>query len=167
MQNLTKPGVSADSRGGGIIRRDVMPILRASEIQAPLELEPGAPGRRAGWSMQVVWLSLVVGAAIVSYSHSLANRALEGEQTHFHVFWLGIFTFIVPATWKLLSRHTRDLDRYMILIAVGVYSYFPKFLAYPGGPAFFDEYAHAVQTDRLFENGLLFMPNNQVVVIGD
>ena len=73
----------------------------------------------------------------------------------------------MPATWKILSRHTRTIDRYLILVAVGIYSYFPKFLAYPGGPAFFDEYAHQVQTDRLFDTGLLFMPNNQVVVIGD
>ncbi|GEM_PF-2265628 len=132
-----------------------------------MELEPGVPRRAAGWPMHVLWGCLVVGTVIVSYAHSVASRALEGEQTHYHLFWLGIFTFIVPATWMLLSRQTRDIDRYLILVAVGVYSYFPKFLAYPGGPAFFDEYAHTVQTDRLFDTGLLFMPNNQVVVIGD
>ncbi|MEM7142707.1 MAG: hypothetical protein AAF548_16920 [Actinomycetota bacterium] len=144
-----------------------MPLLRASDKQTPLLAEPGDPDRRAPWSMHLTWASLLLGSVIVSYAHSIASRASAGSQTHYHVFWLGIFTFIVPAAWQLLSRHTRDLDRYLLLVAVGVYSYFPKFLAYPGGPAFFDEYAHQVQTERLYDTGLLFMPNNQVVVIGD
>ena len=144
-----------------------MPILLASEKQAPLELQPGIPARSRTWPMRLLWLLFPVAVLVTSYAHSMASLALEGQRRHFDVFWLGIFIFIAPATWMLLSKHTRDIDRYLILIAVGVYSYIPKFLAYPGGPAFFDEYAHQVQTERLYETGLLFMPNNQVVVIGD
>ncbi len=144
-----------------------MPILITAPDQRPDEVQPGRPRTSGGWSMNLVWLSFVLGAAIVSYAHSIGNRALEGQKTHFTIFWIGVFTFLLPALWKLLSRKTRDLDRYLLVIAIGLYSYFPKFLAYPGRPAFFDEYAHTVQTDRLFDTGLLFLPNNQVVIIGD
>jgi hypothetical protein len=117
--------------------------------------------------MYLVWAGLVAGAAVLSVAYSMASRAVQGDQAHFHLFWLGIFLFLVPAAWQLISPRTRDLDRYLILVALGLYSYFPKFLAYPGGPAYFDEYAHTVQVDRLTVDGLMFMKNNQVVVIGD
>jgi hypothetical protein len=117
--------------------------------------------------MSVVWAGLVVGSAILAWSYSLASRSTPGNHLHFHLFWVGIFVFLAPAAWKLISPTTRDLDRYLILIALGLYSYFPKFLAYPGGPAYFDEYAHWTQVERLFNDGRLFMKNNQVVVIGD
>ena len=143
-------------------------MLRASPRRnVRPEADPGHPSASADAGMYVVWGGLVLGSAVLAYSYSLASRARTGDQLHFHLFWLGIFLFLIPAGVKLLSPRTRDLDRYLILIALGLYSYFPKFLAYPGGPAYFDEYAHTTQVDRLMVDGQLFMKNNQVVVIGD
>lgn len=142
-------------------------LLRPASDQPAPELQPGAPARRMDAGMVVVWVGLVIGAGLLGLAASDASRSEIGENSHFHVFWAGIFAFLVPAAWKLLSRHTRDLDRYLIVVALGLYSYLPKFLAYPGRPAFFDEYAHWTQVERMFHDGLLFMRNNQVVVIGD
>lgn len=142
-------------------------LLASPRRTVHAEPDPGHPRAPADTGMYLVWAGLVLGTIVLAQSYSMASRATKGDQLHFHLFWLGIFLFLIPAALKLLSPRTRDLDRYLILIALGLYSYLPKFLAYPGGPAYFDEYAHTAQVDRLYENGLLFMKNNQVVVIGD
>jgi hypothetical protein len=145
-----------------------MPVLHPSSRRRVVpEAEPGRPLRPAGAGMHLTWSGLVVGSAVLTYDYSLASRSQPGQLLHFHLFWVGIFAFLLPAAWQLLSPRTRDIDRYLLLVALGLYSYLPKFLAYPGGPAYFDEYAHWAQVERLFANGLLFAANRQVVVIGD
>jgi hypothetical protein len=118
-------------------------------------------------AMATVWAGLVVGSAALAWDYSLASRARPGDQLHFHLFWVGVLVFLIPAAVALISPRTGNLDRNLTLVALGVFSCLPKFLAYPGGPAYFDEYAHTTQVDRLTADGLLFMKNNQVVVIGD
>jgi hypothetical protein len=142
-------------------------LLTSTRRHVDPEVHPGRPTAAADRGMYVLWAALVAGSAVLAWDYSLASRAPKGSLTHFHLFWVGVFLFLVPAAWKLISPRTRDLDRYLILIALGLYSYFPKFLAYPGGPAYFDEYAHWTQVERIMTDGLLFMKNNQVVVIGD
>ncbi len=120
-----------------------------------------------GRLVALCWIGLIVCAVGLSWSTSLASRAAPGDNTHFDVFWVSLLCFLLPASVALLRRNTRDLDRVLLVIALGLLSMAPKYLAYPGGPAFFDEYAHWTQTERLTEDGLLFQKNNQVVVIGD
>ena len=118
-------------------------------------------------SMLFVWAGLFAGSFLLTYSEALASRSAAGSHTHFHLFWLAMFLFLLPASIKLLSHRTSTTDRCLIVAAIGTFSMFPKLLAYPGQPAFFDEYAHWTQVERLFADGQLFAQNNQVVVVSD
>ena len=114
------------------------------------------------------WLLLPVGVGLVGWSMALASRVTDpSDNGHFPIFWLGALTAFLPLFWLSVHPRTEGRDRLFAIGGVGFLSVVPKALAYPGQPAFFDEYAHWSQIQRLFDEGLAFMPNRQVVVIGD
>jgi len=72
-----------------------------------------------------------------------------------------------PVGWRLLGPWASSSERARLVVALGAFTYVPKLIGYGGKVAFFDEIGHLAQTERLVEDGLLFVRNSQIVVISD
>ncbi len=120
------------------------------------------------YAVMVAWLALPIGVGIIGISMWWASKVTDPAATaHFTLFWAGVLTALVPASLLVMHPGANRSERVNLLVAIGVLTALPKVLAYPGGPAYFDEYAHWAQVERLHSEGLAFMANRQVVVIGD
>lgn len=141
----------------------------APELELPDPEGPVVTRHRSNHGLRraLPFIGMMLGSAIVVLSYSMADFAVPGQKEHFAVFWVGTFLFLVPAGWRLLSHRTAAIDRYVLILGVGMFTYVPKFLAYPYRPAYFDEVGHWIQVERLTDDGLLFVKNNQIVVISD
>lgn len=114
------------------------------------------------------WIGLPAGAVIAGIATAQASWVTDERATaHFALLWSGILLALLPAAAAIMHPGTRRTDRRLLVLGVAVLTVLPKLLSYPGGPSYFDEYAHWSQIERLTNDGLAFMPNQQVVVVGD
>ena len=116
--------------------------------------------------MLPVWVGFVVACGLLTVSFWNARLDPQGKM-HYHLFWLAVVAFLLPAGRKMMSPTTRSSDRVMTILALGLLSYVPKILFNPGGPIYFDELAHYVQTERLYSDGHLFTYNGLVHIVED
>ena len=113
-----------------------------------------------------VWIGLVAGVALVCLAYALAGRSTgSGEQAKFVVLWVGVVVFLWPAARRLANPLVSESERLSILVAAGLFTYLPKFLRNPRRPVFYDEIAHWIQVERIFESGELFRGNPAVRVL--
>jgi hypothetical protein len=117
--------------------------------------ERGPCGR--AWLFWVVWIALPLGCAIVGYSYY--NAARHPDSWHYHVFWIGMLTFMLPAGARLLSADPSRGERLQITAAFGLFAFVPKFLRDPSGPLWYDELAHWTQAEAIHAHRALFQPN--------
>jgi hypothetical protein len=101
---------------------------------------------------------LLAGALLLDGAY--ANTAtVFGGQLHFHLFWIGVLLFTVPAALRLSQADVARAERLTIVAAVGLFDFLPRFLRSPRQPIFFDELAHWRQANVISTTGRLFQPN--------
>ena len=113
------------------------------------------------------WLGLVVGVSLLQYTYYVAARSQPGDRTHFQLFWIAVFVFLIPVAIRLLGNAATHGERLWLVGALGAYSIVPKLLSYRGRLAYFDEIGHWTQTERLVADGFLFVKNSQIIIISD
>jgi hypothetical protein len=104
---------------------------------------------------------LLAGALLIdgAYAHA---ATVVGGQMHFHLFWIGVLLFTVPAVLRLSQVVVARAERLTIVAAVGLFDFLPRFLRSPRQPIFFDELAHWRQANVIYTTGRLFQPNPTV-----
>jgi hypothetical protein len=126
----------------------------------------GSPTRVNALLRYVAWGLLLPAALLVTWAYSLAARAsTDGDQLHFHVFWLGVLLFLIPASAYLLFGRPAAAERIAVIVAVGLLATLPKILLSPTSPIFHDEYAHWRQAVLVRQSGALFIDNPVIHVI--
>lgn len=114
----------------------------------------------------LVWAGLLVGIVLVAWAYAYASIVFN-TQLQYHVFWLGVLVFTVPAFLRLCSSEVSRAERLAIVVAVALFDYVPKFLRDPQTPLFHDELAHWRQSELLFNSGKLFQDNPVIHIIAD
>jgi hypothetical protein len=104
---------------------------------------------------------LFAGALLIDGAYVYAATVFGG-QTHFHLFWIGVLLFIVPAAVRLSQTDVARAERLAIVASVGLFDFLPKVLRSPRQPIFFDELAHWRQANVIYTTGRLFQPNPTV-----
>ena len=115
----------------------------------------------------IPWWGFAIGCALLVVSYVVAEREVSGGRRHFALYWIGVVAFVLPAAIRLTSDVITSTERLLLIAALGLYSTIPKYLSYRGALAYFDEVGHWTQTERLIEDGLLFVKNSQITVISD
>lgn len=91
---------------------------------------------------------------------ALSNRAgLAGDAWGGAAYWAGLLTMLVPATYRLLSRDASRLERYGIILGLGLAMFAVKMFASPTMFALHDELGHYRTTADILGTGHLFHVN--------
>jgi hypothetical protein len=106
-------------------------------------------------------VGLLAGALLIDGAYAYAATVFGG-QTHFHLFWIGVLLFIVPAALRLCQTDVARAERLAIVAFTGLFDFLPTFLRSPQHPIFFDELAHWRQANVVYDTGRLFQPNPMV-----
>jgi hypothetical protein len=140
-------------------------IVSPEREDRPRTLTPASPGV----SVQTVapWVGFVVGAGLVAAAYVVAHNAPYRIETRYLLFWLGMGLGLGCALWRLLNPLAHRLERFCLVLGVGVLTFLPKFLRNPSRPLFFDELAHWSQSEQLHRDGKLLETNGLVKVIRD
>lgn len=112
----------------------------------------------------LVWLGLLAGALLMAYAYAYAATTF-GTQLQFHLFWLAVLLFMVPAVLRLCGNGVPRNERLAIVTAIGLFDFLPKFLRSPNGPLFYDELAHWRQSEVIYQTGVPFQPNPTVGIV--
>jgi len=112
----------------------------------------------------LVWLGLLAGALLMACAYAYAATTFDTE-LQFHIFWLAVLLFTVPAILRLSGTGASRNERLAILAAVGLFDFLPKFLRGPSGPLFYDELAHWRQSEVIYQTGVPFQPNPTVGIV--
>ncbi|MFI5270152.1 MAG: transcriptional regulator NrdR, partial [Chloroflexota bacterium] len=88
----------------------------------------------------------------------------DAGQEHFHLFWLGVLLFLIPAALRLFGRAASRAERLALMLALGALNFLPKFLTTPNHFLYHDELAHWRQAELIFSSGRLFIPNPSVYI---
>lgn len=145
--------VPARATGTSSVRGDFFRRLLAEE-------------RRSGPLPLLVWLGLLVGIVLVAGAYAYAAIVFN-TQLQYHLFWLGVLVFTLPAFLRLCMAETPRAERLAIITAVALFDYIPKFLRDPQYPLFHDELAHWRQAELLYNTGKLYQDNPVVHIIGE
>jgi hypothetical protein len=111
-----------------------------------------------------VWLSMLVGVAVITVSYSYAASHQTGT-THFTIFWAGMLLIVVPAALRLASASPARTERLAMVAATGLAFAVPKLLRSPDSPIFADEIAHWSQTELLTRTGDPYLENPFISVV--
>lgn len=139
----------------------------ASALPAPHasgRRQPSVDGRALWLWMAVPWLGLLAGTLVVAYAYAYAATVFTG-QAEFHLFWLGMLLFLVPACLRLCQAGVLRTERLALVSAVGLFNDLPKFLRNPQYPLFHDELAHWRQAEVIYRTGRPFQPNPTIDII--
>ena len=160
------------TRSGSVTRIPVAPVAApVTPVVDPVEpvVIRGVHIRSAIKQMRpmlTVWIGFVLCCGFLSLSFWNANLDPQGK-THYHLFWLAVACYLIPAGRRVMSPLTRSADRVMSIVGLGLISYIPKILFHPSGPIYFDELAHYVQANRMYSDGRLFTYNGLVHIVED
>src|SRR5437870_12751610 len=119
---------------------DRLEVLAAKQAGGSLRKPATMRDKRCPVLPGLVWLGLLAGTPVVAYAYAQAATVFQG-QAHYHLFWLGMLLFMVPAFLRLCGTDVPRAERLALIAAVGLYECLPKFLRSPQQPLFFDELA--------------------------
>jgi hypothetical protein len=124
-----------------------------------------APRERLTWWSLGLWLCLLAGTALVAVAYAYAERHDDGAKHH--LFWAGMLAFMLPAAVRLAMARTPRIERLAILVAIGLFSYLPKYLRNPDFPLFHDEFAHWRQAEQVHDQGRAFLESPIISLLED
>jgi Family of unknown function (DUF6541) len=113
------------------------------------------------FAVALPYLGAAAGTCVLIRSFRTAAEGDVGLKP-FHLFWIGMLLFLVPATYRLLGFVASRGERIALVAATGAFLFIPKVLRAPDGPVYFDELAHWRQTESISQSGRLFEPNSIV-----
>lgn len=108
-------------------------------------------------------LALTAAAAFLLISQAnVAGRASQPWAEW--LFWLGLVLLYVPIALALLAGGLTRSERVGAILMLGLVLFLCEAVAYPLGPASFDEMLHARTAEDIFVTGRLFNPNAMLPV---
>jgi hypothetical protein len=146
---------------------DPSPADRALHEPAPrpapssADTLPGAPGllARRGIDLGAAPLVLAmsaVGVLVVAMAYADGRDAGGGGMV---AYWIGQVLVFTPVVARLLSRHLRPAEPFLLVIGLAVNQYFLKWMYSPDQFRFPDELQHWLATTLIMDSGRLFQAN--------
>ncbi|HEV3309184.1 MAG TPA: hypothetical protein VG815_01505 [Chloroflexota bacterium] len=120
---------------------------------------------RRHWVPVLIWTNLIVGVLLVGWAYGWAGSHSNGDQLHFALFWVGMLAFVAPLFLRLCAVGTSRNERLGLVVLLGLFSFWPKFLRNPLGPLYHDELFHWREAQDIYRTGRLFLPNPVVHII--
>lgn len=111
------------------------------------------------------WVALPAATVLLAWAYS--NAARDTGDAHFWIFWAGVLLFVLPASLRMLSPAASDGERWLLIVALGLFLFVPKYLRDPTLPLFHDELAHWRQVEEIKRSGTLLHRNYTIYVIGE
>jgi hypothetical protein len=104
-------------------------------------------------------------ASAAFFMVSLANIGSRAAQPWAEwLFWLGLLLLYVPIALALLVGRLTRAERVGVILVLGLLLFLCEAVAYPLGPASFDEMLHARTAEDILVTGRLFNPNAMLPV---
>jgi hypothetical protein len=115
------------------------------------------PRLSLGWVSAVV-VSTLIGLGLVGTADV---KALHGGNiaSNVNLFFVGILLIFSPNAMRILMRKTARMERFILVILLGVAFYAIKILASPHAFIYNDEYIHLRNTQNILAGGHLFQFN--------
>jgi hypothetical protein len=148
---MTLPSAGADATPPVVVHR---PTVRHARVVDP---------RRQWLCLLAVVAGPVLGvlAIGVSYRTSIAG----GEQSPFAWFWLGMLLGVTPLAVRAAGRVVPGWERQLLVAAMALFTFAPKYLRDAAGPLYYDERAHWLQVRQVVAGGRLFVANDAVPIV--
>lgn len=108
---------------------------------------------------------LAAGVLVLGLSYAYAGNHGDADQMHYHIFWLSQLLFLAPAVLWLLRSGVSRASRLLVVAAVALFEYAPKYLRDPTFPLFHDELLHSRQVNQIIATGRSFQPSPVIGII--
>jgi hypothetical protein len=99
---------------------------------------------------------------VAAYSLAAHHRSAQWPNA---LSALALLAVMLPAGVRLAGRGASTAERLSLVVAVGLFSFLPKFLRDPTAPVFFDELGHWRQVQALGSAHTLFLPSQMIPIV--
>ena len=118
---------------------------------------PSGPDFSPGWVFAVA-VSTLLGLGVVWLADKRAH-APSNVVSAVELFFVGLIIVFVPAATRIISRKTASVERFALVILLGLAFYAVKILADPTSFIYNDEFIHLRNTENILSSGHLFQYN--------
>jgi len=133
--------------------------------QSPPPSHRGRRGSGLANAMTVVLAAVLPIAGVVTIGASYHASLSGDEYRGFTLFWLGMALGYAPLVAMITMPDTLRGHRQLAVVCLALFSFAPKYLRNPGGPLYFDEWAHWTQINDTVATHRLYLPNDQVPIV--
>lgn len=118
---------------------------------------PPGPEFSLGWVFAVA-VSTLLGLAVIWMAD---KKAVDGGNvvSAVELFFVGLIILFAPLATRILSRKTASIERFALVILLGLAFYTVKILADPTSFIYNDEFIHLRNTENILTSGHLFQYN--------